>query len=225
VSSVSDNVPSREEPAYVTDLLGVQAVVPLVEVDDEAQAVALARVLVDSGLPVMEIALRTPVAMSALQAVRSVVPDAVVGAGTVLTFEQLSAAAAAGAAFAVSPGSSPELLAAALDCPVPYVPGVATASELMQAHEAGIREVKFFPAETAGGVSAVAALSAVAPAVRFLPTGGIDATSAPAYLVLDCVFAVGGSWVCPRELIRGGAWDEIGRLALAASHLARSGPA
>ncbi len=225
VSWAFDSVASREDPPHLADLLGPQAVVPLVEVDDDARAVALARVLVDSGLPVMEIALRTPGAMSALRAVRSAVPDAVVGIGTVLSSEQLSAAVAAGAAFAVSPGSSPQLLAAALGCPVPYVPGVATVTELMQAVEAGIREVKFFPAESVGGVSAVAALSAVASSVRFLPTGGIDATSAPAYLMLDTMFAVGGSWVCPRDLILGGAWDVIGRLAFAASQLSRSDPA
>jgi 2-dehydro-3-deoxyphosphogluconate aldolase/(4S)-4-hydroxy-2-oxoglutarate aldolase len=224
VSWAFDSVASLEGPTDLADLLGPQAVVPLVEVDDDARAVALARVLVDSGLPVMEIALRTPGAMSALQAVRSAVPDAVVGVGTVLSSEQLSAAAAAGAAFAVSPGSSGELLAAAPGCPVPYVPGVATATELMRVVEAGIREVKFFPAEACGGASAVAALSAVASSVRFLPTGGIDAGSAPAYLVLGPVFAVGGSWVCPRDLIRGGSWDQIGRLALAASRLSRSDP-
>ena len=225
VSWAFDSVATRESATHLGDLLGLQAVVPLVEVDDDARAVALARVLVDNGLPVLEIALRTPGAMSAVRAVRSAVPGAVVGVGTVLSSEQLTVAVTAGAAFAVSPGSSTELLAAALDCPVPFVPGVATASELMRAVEAGIREVKFFPAEAAGGVSAVAALSAVASSVRFLPTGGIDAGSAPAYLVLDTVFAVGGSWVCPRDLIRGGSWDMIGRLALAASHLSRSDPA
>lgn len=213
-----------EDPVRLADLLGPQAVVPLVEVDDDARAVSLARVLVDNGLPVMEIALRTPGAMSAVHAVRLAVPDAVVGVGTVLSSEQLSAAAAAGAAFAVSPGSSPELLAAAHGCPIPYVPGVATATELMHAVQAGIREVKVFPAETVGGVSAVTALSAVASSVRFLPTGGIDAGSAPSYLALDRVFAVGGSWVCPRDLIRAGSWDVIGRLALAASRLSRSDP-
>jgi 2-dehydro-3-deoxyphosphogluconate aldolase/(4S)-4-hydroxy-2-oxoglutarate aldolase len=199
--------------------------VPLVEVDDDARAVALARVLVDSGLPVMELALRTPGAMSALRAVRSTVQDAVVGVGTVLSSEHLFTAVTAGAAFAVSPGSSDELLAAAPGCPVPYVPGVATATELMRVVEAGIREVKFFPAETLGGASAVAALSALASSVRFLPTGGIDAGSAPAYLVLGAVFAVGGSWICPRDRIRAGSWDVIGRLALAASRFSRSDPA
>ena len=216
---------SVEHRPRLADLLGPQAVVPLVEVDDDARAIALARVLVDNGLPVMEIALRTPGAMSALRAVRSTVSDAMVGVGTVLTSEQLSAAVAAGAAFAVSPGSSPELLAAALSCPVPFVPGVATATELMHAVECGIHEVKLFPAELVGGAPAAVALSTVASSVRFLPTGGIDGTSAPSYLVLDCVFAVGGSWVCPRDLIRGGSWDMIGRLALAASQLTKSDPA
>ena len=221
-SLVFDSVAIREEPARLVDLLGLQAVVPLIEVDDDSQAVALARALLDNGLPVMEIALRTPGAMSALQAVRSTVPDAVVGVGTVLSPEQLAAAVSAGAAFAVSPGSSAELLEAALDCPVPYVPGVATASELMLVVDAGIREVKFFPAETAGGIPAVVALSSVASSIRFLPTGGIDARSAPAYLVLESVFAVGGSWVCPKALIRDRSWDAIGDRARVASQLHRA---
>lgn len=220
-----DSVTSREDPVLLADLLGPQAVVPLVEIEDDARAVALARLLVDSGLPVMELALRTPGAMSALRVVRSAVPDAVVGVGTVLSTEQLSAAVTGGAAFAVSPGTSGELLAAAAGIPIPYVPGVATATELMRALEAGALEVKFFPAETLGGASALASLSAVAPSVRFLPTGGIDAGSAPAYLALGAVFAVGGSWVCPPALIRKGSWEMIGRLALAASHLSRSDPA
>lgn len=198
---------------------------PLVEVDDDARAVALARVLVDNGLPVMEVALRTPGAMSALLAVQSAVPDAVVGVGTVLSLEQLSVALDAGAAFAVSPGSGDELLNAALSCPVPYVPGVATATELMRTVAAGIREVKVFPAETMSGVGAVAAFATVAPSVRFLPTGGIDERSAPGYLLLESVLAVGGSWVCPRALIHEESWDVIGPLALAASKLTRSDPA
>jgi 2-dehydro-3-deoxyphosphogluconate aldolase/(4S)-4-hydroxy-2-oxoglutarate aldolase len=200
-------------------LLGSQRVLPLVEVDDPAGAVQLARVLVDHGSPVMEIALRTPGAISAIEAVRSSVAGAVVGAGTVLSPDQLSDAAAAGAAFAVSPGSSASLLSAADQCPIPFVPGVATATELMRVSETGIREVKFFPAEAAGGTSAVSAMGAVMPSMRCLPTGGIDATSAPAYLALDNVFAVGGSWVCPSALIRQGAWDRIAERVRTASTL------
>ena len=205
----------------LAELLGPQRVLPLVEVDGAEHAVELARVLVGHGMPVMEIALRTPEAMSAIEAVRSTVSGAVVGAGTILSNAQLEAVVTAGAAFAVSPGSSAALLAA--DRPIPFVPGVATATELMRVTEAGFGEVKFFHAEAAGGVPAVSALGAIAPTVRFLPTGGIDAGSAPAYLALERVFAVGGSWVCPAALIREGAWGAIAERALTASHLAPLG--
>jgi 2-dehydro-3-deoxyphosphogluconate aldolase/(4S)-4-hydroxy-2-oxoglutarate aldolase len=201
-------------------LLGPQRMLPLVEVDDPSQAIALARVLVDHGSPVMEIALRTPGAISAIDAVRSSIHEAVVGAGTVVSAGQLSDAVAAGAAFAVSPGSSDALLSVAANCPIPFVPGVATVTELIRVADAGIREVKVFPAE-AVGVAAVSAMGAVMPSMRFLPTGGIDVTSAPAYLALVHVFAVGGSWVCPTALIREGAWDEIAERARAASALAK----
>lgn len=212
------------EPMTLAGLLGSQRVLPLVEVDDAAHAVELARVLVDLGSPVMEIALRTPGAISAIEAVRSSVADALVGAGTVVLPDQLADVSAAGAAFAVSPGSSASLLSAAADCPIPLVPGVATATELMRVAETGIREVKFFPAEAAGGVPAVSAMGAVMPSMRFLPTGGIDAGSAPAYLALDHVFAVGGSWVCPPALIRERAWDEIAERVRAASTLTKPDP-
>jgi 2-dehydro-3-deoxyphosphogluconate aldolase/(4S)-4-hydroxy-2-oxoglutarate aldolase len=205
----------------LAELLGPQRVLPLVEVDDAEHAIELARVLVGHGMPVMEIALRTPGAISAIEAVRSVVAGAVVGAGTVVSSVQLGDVVAAGAAFAVSPGSSAALLSA--HRPIPFVPGVATATELMRVIEAGFGEAKFFHAEAAGGVPAVAALGAIAPTMRFLPTGGIDAGSAPAYLALDRVFAVGGSWVCPAALIREGAWDAIAERALAASSLAALG--
>jgi len=202
-------------------LLGPQRVLPLLEVDDAKHAIELARVLVGHGVAVMEIALRTPGAMSAIEGVRSAVEGAVVGAGTVVSNAQLEDVAAAGAAFAVSPGSSAALLTA--DRSIPFVPGVATATELMRVADAGFGEVKFFHAEGAGGVQALSALRAIAPTMRFLPTGGIDAGSAPAYLALDHVFAVGGSWVCPPALIRAGAWDAIAERALTASSLASLG--
>ena len=172
-------------------------------------------------MPVMEIALRTPGAISAIETVRSTVAGAVVGAGTVVSNAQLEEVAAAGAAFAVSPGSSAALLTA--DRSIPFVPGVATATELMRAADAGFGEVKFFHAEGSGGVRALSALQAIAPTMRFLPTGGIDAGSAPAYLALDHVFAVGGSWVCPPALIREGAWDAIAERAMTASNLSSLG--
>lgn len=211
-------------PMTLSGLLGSQRVLPLVEVDDESHAIELARVLVSHGSPAMEIALRTPGAIAAIEAVRSSVEGAVVGAGTVVSPGQLSDVAAAGAAFAVSPGSSASLLSAAAGCPIPFVPGIATATEMMRVADAGVREVKFFPAEAAGGVRAVSALAAVMPSMRFLPTGGIDERSAPAYLALERVFAVGGSWMCPAALIREGAWDEIGQRVRAASTLTTPDP-
>ena len=207
-------------PRTLAALLGSQRMLPLVEVDDDPSAVALAQVLVAAGLPVMEIALRTPGALAAIEAVRASVPDAIVGVGTVMTPGQLSDALAAGAVFAVSPGSSDQLLAAASGCTVPFVPGVATVTELMRVVASGIREVKFFPAEASGGVATLSSLIAVAASVRFLPTGGIDVDSAPGYLALEQVFAVGGSWVCPAALVREAAWDRIAERARGASRLA-----
>jgi len=211
-------------PRSLAALVGSQRVLPLVEVDDAIQAIALARVLIDGGLPVMEIALRTPGALTAIGAIRSSVPDAIVGAGTVMAPGQLSDALAAGAAFAVSPGSSDALLAAASACSVPFVPGVATVSELMRVVASDFAEVKFFPAEASGGLATLSSLAAVAPSVRFLPTGGIDVDSAAGYLAVEQVFAVGGSWVCPAALIREAAWDRIAERARAASRLANARP-
>jgi 2-dehydro-3-deoxyphosphogluconate aldolase/(4S)-4-hydroxy-2-oxoglutarate aldolase len=212
-------------PRTLVELLGRQRILPLLEVDEGAQAVELARILLERGMPVMEIALRTPGAISAIETVRSSVAGAVVGAGTVVSPGQLTDAAAAGAAFAVSPGSSAELLSVAADGQIPFVPGVATVTELMRVAETGLREVKFFPAEAAGGVPAVAAMGSVLPSMRFLPTGGIDAGSAPAYLALDHVFAIGGSWMCPTTLIRRGAWDDIAERVRKASIIANPGSA
>jgi 2-dehydro-3-deoxyphosphogluconate aldolase / (4S)-4-hydroxy-2-oxoglutarate aldolase len=211
-------------PMTLSDLLGTQRVLPLIEVDDAAQAVRLARLLVDHGSPTMEIALRTPGALSAIEAVRSSVDGVVVGAGTVVSADQLADAAAAGAMFAVSPGSGASLLSTSADHPIPFVPGIATATELMRVAETGMHEVKFFPAEAAGGVPAVSALGAIVPSMRFLPTGGIDGGSAPAYLALQHVFAVGGSWPCPAALIRRGAWDEIAERVQTASALSTADP-
>ena len=204
-----------DDPRTLAALLGRQRVLPLVEVDDPASAVAVARVLLDGGFSVMEIALRTPGALASIEAVCATVPGAVVGAGTVMQPAQLSDAVAAGAVFAVSPGSSDLLLSAGHR--VPFVPGVATVTELMRVVASGMREVKFFPAQASGGVATLSSLAAVAPSVRFLPTGGIDADLAPSYLALEHVFAVGGSWICPPALIRDGSLDLIAERAREAS--------
>lgn len=207
----------------LADLLGPQVVLPFMEVEDPAAAVALARVLADGGLPVMEIALRTPVALAAIEAVRASESAVTVGAGTVTTAAQLEQAVGAGASFAVSPGSSDELLVSGGHADIPFIPGVATATELMRVVEAGFREVKVFPAEPAGGIATVASLAVVFPGVRFLPTGGIDQAGASGYLRLPAVLAVGGSWVCPKDLVRDGSWGQITERVRAASRLVRAG--
>jgi 2-dehydro-3-deoxyphosphogluconate aldolase / (4S)-4-hydroxy-2-oxoglutarate aldolase len=214
----------NDGPGSLAELLGGQRVLPLVQVDDAASAVTLARTLVDGGLPVMEIALRTPAAVGAIEAVASSVTDAVIGAGTVMDPGQLGAALEAGARFTISPGSSESLLSAAAAGPAPFVPGVATVTELMRVVASGIHEVKFFPAGGSGGIATLTSLATVAPSVRFLPTGGIDADSAASYLSFAHVFAVGGSWVCPPSLIRDGSWDLIAERARAASRLAGARP-
>lgn len=207
----------NEAAPTLADLLGPQRVLPLVVSDDVGDAVRVAEVLVGNGLPAIEIALRTDAALPSVEAIRARVPGAVVGVGTVRSAAELAQAVAAGGAFAVSPGSTSELLRAARACSIPFVPGIATASELMRAIDAGFREVKCFPAAEMGGPSAVAALGTVVPNARLMPTGGIGAATASDYLRVLGVFAVAGSWVCPSDLIRACAWDEIGGRALAAS--------
>jgi 2-dehydro-3-deoxyphosphogluconate aldolase / (4S)-4-hydroxy-2-oxoglutarate aldolase len=201
------------------EVLAAGPVMPVVTIDDPAKAAPLARALVAGGIRAIEITLRTPGALEAVRAIAAEVPDAIPGVGTVLTAADLAAAAAAGARFAISPGATPALLAAARGGALPYIPAVATASELMAAMEAGFSVCKFFPAAQAGGVEALKALAGPFPQARFCPTGGIDAASAPAYLALPNVVCVGGSWIAPRAAIDAGDFAAIERLARAASAL------
>ncbi|HEX2075810.1 MAG TPA: bifunctional 4-hydroxy-2-oxoglutarate aldolase/2-dehydro-3-deoxy-phosphogluconate aldolase [Geodermatophilus sp.] len=194
-------------------------VIPVVVVDDPATAVPLARALVAGGLPAIEVTLRTPTALACIEAIAAEVPDAVVGAGTVLAPEHARAAVGAGAAFLVSPGATPRLLGAMADSGVPYLPGAATASEVMALAERGITEVKFFPAQAAGGVPYLKALSGPLPDVRFCPTGGIDVATAGSYLALPNVACVGGSWLTPADALSAGAWDRVEELAREAALL------
>jgi 2-dehydro-3-deoxyphosphogluconate aldolase/(4S)-4-hydroxy-2-oxoglutarate aldolase len=207
--------------ANLEAILSAAPVVPVLIVDDAASAVPLARALAAGGLPTLEITLRTPSALEAIRAIASEVGGAHVGAGTVLTPEQLEDAADAGARFAVSPGSSPALLAAAADSPLPLLPGAATPSEAMALLERGYRLQKFFPAEPSGGVAWLKALASPLSGLRFCPTGGVDAANAPAYLALPNVICVGGSWVAPRDAVAGGDWARIEQLAKEASGLKR----
>lgn len=194
-------------------------VVPVLTVTGAKEAVAIARALVAGGLSVIEITLRRAGALDAIRAVTADVEGAVVGAGTVLAPDQFAEALAAGATFTVSPGATPALLNAAEDSPLPHLPAAATASEMMALAERGYGVQKFFPAAASGGVTALRAISGPLPDIRFCPTGGIDATNAPAYLACANVLCVGGSWLAPRTLVDAEDWPAITKLARAAAAL------
>lgn len=202
----------------IDDILRHACVVPVLTIDDIDDAIPLARTLVDAGLPVLEVTLRTPAALRAIERMREV-PGAIVGAGTVINARDLDAVEHAGAAFAISPGATSALYAAARDRTIPLLPGIATASELMAGLEHGWRRFKFFPAEASGGIAALRGFAGPFADVRFCPTGGIDATKAPAYLALSNVSAIGGSWMVPAHALRARDWQTIQALASAASTL------
>jgi len=184
-------------------------VIPVLTIERLEDAVPLARALVAGGVRVLEVTLRTPVAIPAAQAIISSVPEAVVGIGTILNADDLARAEALGAVFGISPGATPDLLEAAAASALPFAPGMATASELMQALAHDFNLVKFFPAEQSGGIKALRALAGPFPDARFCPTGGIGEANAVAWLAEPNVFAVGGSWLCPAADIRSGNWAGI----------------
>ncbi|HEL3863923.1 TPA: bifunctional 4-hydroxy-2-oxoglutarate aldolase/2-dehydro-3-deoxy-phosphogluconate aldolase [Stenotrophomonas maltophilia] len=204
----------------VRAVLKLAPVIPVFTPDDVDDAVQVAQALFRGGLPVIEVTLRTPRAMDAIRAMVEAVPDAVVGAGTVLTPAQMEAARAAGARFAVSPGATPTLYAAARDADLPYLPGVATGSELILGLEHGLDTFKFFPAVQAGGAALLAAWHGPFADVRFCPTGGISAQTAAQFLHLPNVLCVGGSWLTTAALLQARDWGAIERLAREASVLA-----
>ena len=189
------------------------AVIPVLTIEREAHAVPLARALLDGGLRLIEVTLRTPAAPAAIAAIVREVPQIVVGAGTVQRPADVVQACAAGARFLVSPGMTAELAAAALATQLPYLPGVATPSEVMTARDLGISFLKLVPAEAAGGVAMLRALAPVFAGVAFCPTGGIDERAAAEYLALPNVPVVGGSWMAPSELVAAGDWAAVRRLA------------
>jgi 2-dehydro-3-deoxyphosphogluconate aldolase/(4S)-4-hydroxy-2-oxoglutarate aldolase len=193
----------------LADLLRSGPVVPVITLERVEDAVPLARALVAGGLRLLEITLRTPAAVDAAAAIIRDVPDAIVGIGTVLTPKDLERAQALGARYALSPGATPDLLDAASRSEMPFIPGIATASELMMALAHGFQTVKFFPAVAAGGIPALKALAGPFPQARFCPTGGIDEKNAKDWLALPNVVAVGGSWICSTADIRAQAWSEI----------------
>lgn len=206
----------------IKPLLQLSPVIPVLVIDDTEHAIPLAQALVAGGIKVLEITLRTPNALEVINLIARHVPDAVLAAGTVTTPEQWDAAARAGARFVVSPGLTPRLLDAAASAPVPLLPGVATASELMTALDAGFVCFKFFPAQQAGGVGMLKALGGPFAQALFCPTGGITIDTAPDYLALSNVACVGGSWLAPAALLKAGDWAAITALAQAASSLRRS---
>ncbi|WP_277437930.1 bifunctional 4-hydroxy-2-oxoglutarate aldolase/2-dehydro-3-deoxy-phosphogluconate aldolase [Streptomyces sp. SPB162] len=203
----------------MTSVLDLAPVVPVVVLEDAADAVPLARALVAGGLPAIEVTLRTDAALDAIAAIAREVPDAVVGAGTVLTPEHVGAAVAAGARFLVSPGWTDRLLEAMRASGLPFLPGVSTTSEVVALLERGITEMKFFPAEAAGGTAYLTSLAAPLPRARFCPTGGIDAAAAPRYLALPNVGCVGGTWMLPADALRAKDWDRVEALAREAAVL------
>ncbi|GGT35808.1 bifunctional 4-hydroxy-2-oxoglutarate aldolase/2-dehydro-3-deoxy-phosphogluconate aldolase [Nonomuraea spiralis] len=202
-------------------LLDLAPVIPVVVIDDVATAVPMAEALVAGGLPVIEVTLRTPAALGAIERIASEVPGATVGAGTIRTTADISAAVAAGSRFLVSPGTTLSLVEALEASGVPYLPGAATVSEVMALAERGIKELKFFPAEAAGGVPYLKSLAGPLPDVRFCPTGGIRAESAADYLALPNVGCVGGSWLTPADALATGDWARVEKLAADAAALRR----
>ncbi len=205
--------------AALQPILTAAPVVPVLTIEDIGTAVPLARALVKGGLPAIEITLRTAAALDAVRAVAAEVEGAFAGVGTVLGAAHLKQAQASGAVFAVCPGASPGLLDAAAQCPVPLLPGAATASEAMTLCERGYEILKFFPAGPAGGVAYLKSLAAPLPGIRFCPTGGVSLQNAPDYLTLGNVICVGGSWVAPQEAIAAGDWQRIEQLARQAAGL------
>lgn len=207
--------PAPPSPDGVVDplaRLGELRMLPIAVVHDVAQARPLGRALVAGGLPVVEVTLRTAAAQEAL-AVLAADGDLLVGAGTVVSAEQARQAIGAGASFVVSPGLSRPVVEVAQQLGVPVLPGVATATEIMHAHDLGLDTVKLFPAQAAGGVELLDALAAPFPATRFVPTGGIDAEQLAAYLDRRSVLAVGGSWMVATTLLAAGDWTEVSRRA------------
>ena len=205
----------------ISAIAALAPVVPVLTIERTADAVPLARALVKGGLPVLEITLRTEAALAALAAIAAEVPDAVVGAGTVLQPRQFDDVTRAGARFAVSPGCTPTLVTAARAAGLPFLPGIQTVSEAMVLAEQGFGLMKFFPADVTGGLAWLKAVAAPLAGLRFCPTGGVGADTAQTYLSLANVACVGGSWVAPRDAVAAGDWVRIERLAAAAAKFKR----
>lgn len=207
----------------IVQILESAGVIPVIVIDRVEQAVPLARALVEGGLPVLEVTFRTAAAAASISAIRREVPEAIVGAGTILSIEQLQAAREAGAVFGVAPGFDPTVVQAAREAGFPFCPGIATASELSQALTAGLRLVKFFPAEAAGGVKMIKNLLGAFrfTGVRFMPTGGVSAANLVDYLTVPEIAACGGTWIVPKDALATGDWARIRQLAAEAAAIRR----
>ncbi len=196
-----------------------QPVIPVLLIDKVEHAVPLARALAKGGLPAIEITLRTAAALDAIRAVAAEVPEAVVGAGTVLNVKQYEEAVKAGSRFVVSPGATKNILAAAEDSEAPLLPAAITPSEMLALRDEGYTYLKFFPAEQAGGAPFLKAMSSPLAGTMFCPTGGVSLANAKSYLSLPNVVCVGGSWVAPKDLLEAGDWDAVAQLAADAAAL------
>ena len=207
----------------MVETLGKAGVIPVIVIEKEEQAVPLAKALVKGGLPVLEVTFRTKAAAAAIAAIRKEVPEAIVGAGTVLTVEMLRAAKSVGAVFGVAPGFDPAIIAEAKAQDFPFCPGVATASELSQALTAGCKMVKFFPAEAAGGVKMIKNLLGAFrfTGVKFMPTGGVNLSNVGDYLAVPEIVCCGGTWIVPKDALAAGDYATIERLAAEAAAIVR----
>lgn len=207
----------------IVETLKSAGIIPVIVIDKEEQAVPLARALVKGGLPVLEVTFRTKAAPAAIAAIRREVPEAVVGAGTLLSPEMVKEAAAVGCAFGVAPGFDPVVMKAAAEANLPFCPGIATASELSQALTMGAPMVKFFPAEAAGGVKMIKNLLGAFrfTGVKFMPTGGVNLSNVSDYLAVPEIVACGGTWIVPKDALSSGDFAAIEKLASDASALVK----
>ena len=197
----------------VEEIFAAGPVVPVLVINDVEKAVPLAKALMEGGIKVLEVTLRTPAAIDVIKRIAEEVPDSLIGAGTVTNAQQLKAVVEAGAKFAISPGMTADLLKAGMDAEIPLIPGISSTSDLMKGKDAGYTHMKFFPAEASGGVKAIKSISGPFPDVTFCPTGGIGPNNYNDYLALNNVKCVGGSWLAPDDAIEAGDWARITQLA------------
>jgi len=204
----------------IKDIMAISPIVPVMVINNVEHAVPLAHALVKGGLKVLEITLRTPAALESIRRIRAEVPEAIVGAGTIINIETLNKAIDAGAEFIVSPGTTDKMIDAALATGIPLLPGIANPSQAMCLLEKGITEMKFFPAEAAGGIPMLKSIGAPIPQISFCPTGGVSQKNVKEYYNLSNVACVGGSWMCAASLVDAEDWGEITRLSIEAIALA-----